>query len=738
MSIKTISQLKIYTNCKIVPDKNFYVDGIGVYLQTLNPVVISNFQYVKHGLNISIKIDLSQDELSPYPYNNANYVSIQNMSVGDGQFSPQLMIYYFVKRKRWIAPHTIEYELVCDTINSFRDTYEVSPKTKILRQHKDRWEYKEVNGQNGRYKIIDLYSEGITPVLYGEEKRELREDVDINWYLVYMNQNEPSESLTNPVNCFLATDEDLNVSDQNFHFFDGTIAQTTFHTFLTSHAPFSVYFIGANNVGAEIDGYFTTTMTAEDVFEIKFETDYSNPNLTIIWYKNGSVYATHLFTNGESIDFTDASTLQYGSSGNYSSSNRSYSDCGLMSSSNTSTITGIKNLDLTDPKYIKILKLPYSPVELELVRWGGPVNLARDRVIFKNYLWDFVIEQPRYRRLKLKDLNTKFERTINFQSFGQFNPYDVLRGVSVTPHPSKTALRSDDNEPKLFHSDFYLPKVVYDSFGFGFQMERITHQFSQLQPDLNIKYLCTSTINSKFSFTFTDYECSPYSAQDYNNVMCVAVNNEVPIYNQQYINYLRAGFNYDVKSKQRTEAFAWLGAGLQVAGAVASFASSVYTGGFGVAMGVSFTTSAMATIASAINTTMTAEQNLQQKQDQLKLQATSVYGSDDVDIRSGYTNNRAKVILYQVSPKMKQLLSDLFHYTGYIAGQMGVPDRTSRTRFNFVSAEIVFTRTPNIPDDIIDDIKQRYLQGITFLHHYNNEWDFEQIYENWETSLEPV
>lgn len=732
MSIQTISQLKIYTNCKIVPDKNFYVDSITAYLQTLNPVVISNFQYVKHGLNISIKIDLSQDQLDPVPMKNANYVSIQNMSVGDGQFSPQTMVFYFVKRKRWIAPHTIEYELVCDTINSFRDTYEVSPKTKILRQHKDRWEYKEVNGQNGRYKIIDLYSEGITPVLYGEEKRELREDIDINWYLVYMNQNEPSESLSNPVNCFLASDNYINVADQNFDFTDFSLTLNQIKTWLLAHRPYSLYFIGANNKGASCS---TTTMTEKNSFEWYLN---DNNELWERYIDETGVYYTHLENLSLLYVFDTASTLQYGSANNQSSSARTYSPAPDLPTKYCYTIDGINQYDKTDPRIIKIIKLPYCPLDFDFARPSGTIDITTGRIIYQSWQFSTPLEQPKYRRWQLNDLNTKFERTIDFQEFGKFNPYDVLKGLPYTPHPSKTALKSADNEPKLLHSDFYLPKVVYDSFGFGFQMERITHQFSQIQPNFKIKYLCTSTINSKFSFTFTDYECSPYSAQDYNNVMCVAVNNEVPIYNQQYINYLRAGFNYDVKTKQRTETFAWLGAGLQVAGAVASFASSVYTGGFGIAGGIAFTTSAMATIASAINTTMTAEQNLQQKQDQLKLQATSVYGSDDVDIRSGYTNNRAKVILYQASPKMRQLLFDLFHYTGYIAGHMGVPDRTSRTRFNFVSAEIVFTRTPNIPDDIIDDIKQRYLQGITFLHHYNNEWDFEQIYENWETSLEPV
>ena len=217
--------------------------------------------------------------------------------------------------------------------------------------------------------------------------------------------------------------------------------------------------------------------------------------------------------------------------------------------------------------------------------------------------------------------------------------------------------------------------------------------------------------------------------------MPITRNNEEPIYNQQYINYLRAGYNYDVKSKQRTEFFTWLGTGLQMVGSIASFASSIYTGGFGVAMGITLATSSLGSLASSINTTMQAENTFNAKQDQLKLQTSKAYGSDDVDLLEFYSNNRAKFIEYKVSPKMKNLLSDLFFYTGYCCDLMKVPNTTSRTRFNFVSAELILVSTPNISDEMIKDIKDRFYLGITFLHKYNNEWDFSQLKENWEVAV---
>lgn len=727
------STVTLYVSCKIRPNLLFKVDDIETYLATEEHYTITNFQYIRHKLNLKIKINQSQVYSDFAEQRVFNYCKIQNDGLG--------IVYYFIIGKTQLSEETIEYELAMDTINTFlpyADSYmlELSPKTKITRQHKDRYEIKQVGQQNGIYKKIDLYSEGIAPVLFGEEKNELRDEIDVNWYLIYMNQNDPSDSLNNPVNCFIASDTYLNVANENFNGVDDfglTIGQIK--QWLQNNRPNSLYFIGANNKGAHCG---QTIMTENNMLEWYLV---NNGGVDEVWERyteNGVTSVTRYDSESDPLVmlFADATTLQYGSADNRSATARTYSPApNLPTSMNVWTICGINELDKTDPKIIKILKLPYSPVDFDFLAPSGVVDVSTGRIIFQSWQFSTPLEQPSYRRLQLLDLNTKFERTIDFEKDGSFNPYEVLKGKPIIPRPNITDLRNADNEPKLYHSDFYMPKVIYDSFSFGFQLERVTHQFGQTQPRFNVKYLVSSTINSRFSFTFNDYECSPYNAQDYNNVMCVSRNNEVPIYNQQYINYLRAGFNYDVKSKTRTETFSWIATGLQLLGAVGSFASSAYTGGVGIAAGVALTTTALGSLASSINTTITAEQNFAAKQEQLKLQATSVYGSDDVDLMSGYSNNRAKIMLYKVSPKMKGLLFDLFHYTGYVADEMGVPNVKTRCRFNFVACEPIYKEVPNIPQDLLEDLNNKLRAGVTFIHHFNNEWDFEQKYENWEVSL---
>ena len=84
---------------------------------------------------------------------------------------------------------------------------------------------------------------------------------------------------------------------------------------------------------------------------------------------------------------------------------------------------------------------------------------------------------------------------------------------------------------------------------------------------------------------------------------------------------------------------------------------------------------------------------------------------------------------------MRTALWKLFFYTGYVADIQGIPDTTSRIYFNFVQADVQFKKVPNLPASYITELKAKYMEGITFLHKYNNKIDFDQQYENWETKF---
>ena len=58
-----MATLYLYYNCEIIPEKNFQVDSISDYLATLTKAVVSNFQYQKNQLTLTVKIDSSQTNL---------------------------------------------------------------------------------------------------------------------------------------------------------------------------------------------------------------------------------------------------------------------------------------------------------------------------------------------------------------------------------------------------------------------------------------------------------------------------------------------------------------------------------------------------------------------------------------------------------------------------------------------------------------------------------------------------
>ena len=151
--------------------------------------------------------------------------------------------------------------------------------------------------------------------------------------------------------------------------------------------------------------------------------------------------------------------------------------------------------------------------------------------------------------------------------------------------------------------------------------------------------------------------------QDYNNVLPIVRNNEIALYNIPYLNYIRNGYNYDVKTKNRQAMSNWLGVGLGALGTIATLASAP-ANPISLVMGVGMGASTIKSIVSAISSQAQAEQNIQAKLQETSSQGASVSGSDDVDLMSEYTSNRASIMTYQSSDIMRNLLFDLFYYTG--------------------------------------------------------------------------
>lgn len=810
------STITLYYKSLINKEKNFILDkpngqsAIETYLATLESQVISNFQYVKQGLSIIIKINKTQDDLMMgHNARDLNYVKIQN-----GSETP---CYYFIINKMWKSQNTIELVLNMDTLNTFQfnKDYELNKKTLVKREHKDRLkttgyigkifdfdiesghyasptystmivaisEFRdytievmsgtditipsgypklEENNINGvhvfRFNVstshgdghvqlkfkfrcyaferdIDMRSEEInSPVYKYSEELLFEKDGEsvANWYLLYKNRVDGD---TSPVDCILLTDDTYEVQYQTS---DGVID--------ANDLPASDFIILnpnlTGNISVDVDGnkyylskdsgmswqkYYLiyTTIALQknganiDVYYAKFEfRQLFFPNIPTYsgnWTKIGTFTHVTLQTLASTLKTDQVVSLP--SAENFILSQYISTDYIInFSAPLTRSAQTIQDIDRTDEKNIKIISLPYSPTNFEIDSNGAYV------------LGDMWVSDSSG-VVSLNNTDARFVNDIRSQAvnpeINMLVPYDGSLDLKNISRRYK--------DSKLFHSDFFRPKFVYDSFSRTFPLEKIkfTNRDSYL---FSFHFTMSRNIVSKFMFSF-DYEYK-VAVEDFEKIVAVSRNNEQVLYNSAYLNYLRTGYNYDLKAKEKQDIAGITGIGLSALSIVGSIALAGATANplpiAGAIMG------AIGLVGQTINyakTTAQNEDNIQRKLQETQQQAVAVLNADDVDLLYEYCQNKAKLCSYKVSEQMENILDDLFYYGGYISNEQKIPDVHSRFWFNYLQASLVLEDTNNLTEEIENDIKEKFDSGVTFLHLRNDTFDLKQEKENIETSI---
>lgn len=748
------STITLYRDSLITPEKNWIVEDIATYLATLVYLApVSDFQYIKHSLNLSIKLNKSQLFLDTNSILDYDYISIKNSN-------EIRTYYYFITNKLWRSESTIELILVMDVLNTFQwnTDYVVNKRTLVMREHKDR--VKLLDGSSlsspAFERIVDLRSEEIYPTLYKTDEYTIIDKLDTTWTLYYKNANaiDPTDfNQVNPVDCFLMpktetevyyaqTEKVINASDLPDHGVypsdmgwlfnpyiqqviiegsDGTRMYSSISSSITPWLNFYGIFLQRQDathiamalvhyyVGLDGNLHYTIKQTIQNLTYVKF---INSPSTIKYRICDGSL------PSDEDELYSDDET------------NFTWDEID-WSSQQTSSFIDDSFINRTDSQSIKIIDLPYCPTDYEI-----DVN---NRISFSP-IWEIKTTD---KCLKLKESNISFEHSMMMNS--SLNPMDVMV-IDWTSEPDEkpnsSRLRKDYMESKIYHSDYYQPKFVYDSFTFQFKMENLDFEsywnLMKLYEEFDglgfpINFVMTRNIVSKFLFSFPSY-ITKYSTEDYDNVVVISRNNEEVLYTSQYIDYLKTGYNYDLKAKQRNEIAGGVGIGLSaistLAGIVASVATSNPLGIVGsvVGGGISIANQSINYAKSVAQ----SEQSIEQKLVNLKNQSVSVQNADDIDLLNYYSGNRAKMCFYQVSPTMKQALLDMFYYSGYATQEHKIPTINSRYWFNYLQCELFIDTTSNLPKDIEDQIKMKFKDGCTFFHHHTT-WDLSQVKENYES-----
>lgn len=590
---------------------------------------------------------------------------------------------------------------------------------------------------NDIHRIIDKNNEDINPILY-----KMDNDIEVvdgnsvgtKWNLVYRNANNPTpDDLANPVECYLVPEErkeikygttltgrinPLDLEEGVYYYVNEWELGFDIHNSFTNSdgnqiadsdgdKGFVFWRIDENTIGYRITFYGTWNELYEVVFDVIHQTSYIDVSQPTFRYgKNPDTLISLLKTYPYNYHQNVPVEWYSGYSWEWST--------GVL----TTTLNAMGEWDKTDAKLIKIIKLPYIPADIPLDE-GLLVPTQTFAVTTINGLV----------AIKLQDLNYKW---LNHIDSDQISPIKEVLDCGDTIFQTK------DYESKMYNSEFFIKKYVYDSFALPIIMENVDYgKYASENPNgvLNVNFYATSTINSRFAFEVVDYVCT-HGDGDYYRWLIIARNNEATLYNVAYINYIRTGFNYDVKNKDVSNAMSWATFGAGLVGTIGSIIGAVYSGGIAIPMAVGLGTTTAMSLMNAINTTNKNERDLAQKQDQLKQQSANVRGSDDFDLMYRYNGNQLLIMEYKPSDAMVSLLNRLFYYTGYRTNIYGVPVTNTRKDFNYLMCNPVFNIfNKNINKELEAQLYLLFKTGVTYIHHTILGWDMEQEQENLEMNM---
>lgn len=329
---------------------------------------------------------------------------------------------------------------------------------------------------------------------------------------------------------------------------------------------------------------------------------------------------------------------------------------------------------------------------------------------------------------------------------GELSLPQLLATPTEDPAGKQTALL---NETKAYHSDFFFVKLVYDSFSLPMKEEECYFNVnigSEENKQIVFRFIASSDMVSEFYFSPRHYPglnpkepfFTTHYKEDYPNLLIINRNNETPVFTSAYLDYLRTGYNYDLKSQAVAIGLQGLGVALNAINAGVGLASAAMTGGVSAPYAVGATTSL---ISSIVNLGTNASENNRgnaQRLNELRAQGASVAGNSDYDISKAYTKNRVKMVGYRIEKEALDAVKNMFYLKGYASAAVKRPTLDNRTSFDYLEAEPDFSPEAMafpkwIRDLLADDIRA----GVTAMHYRGETdgYDVNQTSSNWENEI---
>ena len=414
-------------------------------------------------------------------------------------------------------------------------------------------------------------------------------------------------------------------------------------------------------------------------------TDISSDAGAVISVKKIAVTYQKVLTLNEPYYYTDLLTTDY----------TSYGSTG---SSVSIKLPSIATLDRYSDALINIMEIPLVPGYWAINYIPGLGIVTTDEVIGETYTLDLnpSTSEPRH-----------YTKTIN-------------KGVRT---------RNITMESKLYGSYVRDHMIQYDTFSLPIQPEYYNGY---------IQSLSTSILKSVDLSGDLSIKCNSIIPSSYNsNVLTCSRNNNKVIYNSEYLNYLRNGYNYDEKAASLTKIKNGVNTAVSIGSTVVSGAAKGAMGTLGTFGLISSATSAATTLTNSIISGIENDRALAQKRLELINSAPTMTGSNSGALFKALNGGTIAPYYVTLKPSDEVLNSiwNLFYFYGYADNTTVDTLKLTKTReyFDYYQGDA----ESNYSTDIrCQRAVQALSEGITIEHHYNDTWLCEgNLYENWETSI---
>ena len=780
-----------FTNLSIFNEnKNGIYEGINEWIDAkkeAGEIKTYDYKYVKPALEIKIKLPVYAHTAGSVPFTYCRQSLHPNYTVDRGPVKEPLItkyFYYYVTNCEWKGKATCELTLTMDTLTTlFRsetdmwtgDGYSnlLSNESHITRKFKDRWKWNASNGEG--YALIDKYAEGFgtLPMV-----RDYKEDIlptyasetgDFghgHWYLVYMTEYYSEESLrNNPVTIKILPEVSCAVDpgtsgdvDWPSGMFGTDVAYGILSSSLETGESVTVSF---NSAGTD----YNLTVKAGDEAQLEGKTNFG---IFVLWDNTNKSFEIRLLWKD--------GTLSTGACTTYTASSAGvrWTACKKLYKQDYDLVNGLTNSSDVISRFLRQYR---NDEPLEIGAGSTSSILSAFSTWYDQYKTDgrlvkireipYPPFQPAYNSstAKLKKLPTNWV----------YDPSDSsLKFTGKTFEPDVMVLKSDgstsrrlipsfkelaasevtrkkfDNtyETKMWNSQFYTNKVVYDANVHEFHLEN----WAQADGDgiqswlLYCNILCYTSEGIDDGLLYR-FGCQETINTDFGEYMYVSKSTDVPYYTNEYLNYVRYGKNIDEKNAATTIAGS-------VASGIGSMSSTIASGAFaggaigaglgGIGAAIGFATGAVVSALSVATTCSKAYDSINSKIDQYTHQASTVNGTSDVSLFRQYGHNRLIHIIYVPQKEIKEAIANYFRLYGYACDEYALPVCT-RKYVDYFKIDAVWKALPTSEKSILDDAKARMSIGFRVFHPYKATnpdgsegaltWDTDLTLENWETSV---